>query len=194
MHRVNLRAYKTKLREEAKAYRHNLSSLEKQELDCGVMKNVLKLREYKNCEILYVYVSTEIEVDTKQIISAALKDGKKVAVPRCVPNTRQMVFHYITDISELKVGTFGVLEPPENLPVANDYNNSLMIVPAMIIDKFGYRLGYGKGYYDRYIANYTGVTAGICYTNNIKYKIYHGKYDKKLAYIITEKYIKRSLI
>lgn len=133
-------------------------------------------------------------MDTKQIISAALKDGKKVAVPRCVPNTRQMVFHYITDISELKVGTFGVLEPPENSPVANDYNNSLMIVPAMIIDKFGYRLGYGKGYYDRYIANYTGVTAGICYTKNIKYKIHYGKYDKKLAYIITEKYIKRSLI
>lgn len=47
MHRVNLRAYKTKLREEAKAYRHNLSSLEKHELDCGVLRNVLKLREYK---------------------------------------------------------------------------------------------------------------------------------------------------
>ena len=193
MYRIDLREYKNKLRESAKEYRHSLSSEDKLILDNGILKNVLKLREYKSCDILYIYVSTEIEVDTKNIINSALKEGKKVAVPRCIPNTRKMMFHYIENFSQLEVGSFNVLEPPETLPEAKEYKNSLMIVPAMIIDKFGFRLGYGKGYYDRYIADYSGITAGICYSNNVKYKIKHGKYDKKLDYIITENLIKKSL-
>lgn len=193
MRSIDLREYKNQLREQAKARRRSLDKNEKAVLDNGILSNVLRMREYKKCTTLYIYVSTAIEVDTRSIINAALKDGKRVAVPRCIPETRNMTFHYIKDISDLTPGTFSVLEPSADMPIADDYKNSLMLVPAMTIDRFGYRLGYGKGYYDRYVAGYTGVTAGLCYMQDLKYKLMHGRFDRKLDYIITEKYIKRTL-
>jgi len=193
MHRVDLREYKNNIRADIKAWRRALDPQKKADLDSGVLASVLKMREYKSAETIFVYVSTSIEVDTFGIIEAALKDGKKVAVPRCIPETYQMTFHYIDSFDCLKPGTFSVLEPDENLPIADDFGKSLMIVPAMVIDMYGYRLGYGKGYYDRYISKYNGVTAGICYIDNLRNKLLHGRYDQKLDYIITEKYIKRTM-
>lgn len=193
MRPIDLREYKSKLRESTKARRRNLTPEQKQLLDNGVLANVKRMREYKRCETLYIYVSTPIEVDTRKIIDTAIADGKRVAVPRCIPETRHMTFHYINSIDELSPGTFSVLEPDSSLPIATECKNSLMLVPAMMIDRFGYRLGYGKGYYDRYIAGYNGVTAGLCYMQDLKYKLMHGRFDRKLDYVITEKYIKRCL-
>ena len=193
MRKVDIREYKNRIRTEVKTMRRELNPQKKAMLDEGVLRNVLKMREYRACNKIFVYVSTAIEVDTLEIIKAAWKDNKKVAVPRCIPETREMTFHYIESFDSLKPGTFSVLEPDESLPIADDFSNSLMLVPAMVIDSKGYRLGYGKGYYDRYISNYTGVTAGLCYVENLRNKILHGRYDQKLDYIITEKYIKRAL-
>ncbi len=193
MRPIDLREYKNRLRTEVKAWRRALDAEKKAKLDAGVLSNVLKMREYKHCNTVYIYVSTPIEVDTRNIITAALNGGKRVAVPRCIPDTRQMVFHYITGFEDLEPGTFGVLEPFSSLPTAEDFGNSLMLVPAMMIDRYGYRLGYGKGYYDRYISKYHGVTAGLCYLENLKPKLLHGKYDQKLDYFITEKYIRKTM-
>ncbi len=194
MRPLDIREYKQKMREEVKAQRREMQPQEKQALDAGVLANVRKMREYKSCNTVFIYVSTSIEVDTRNIIEMAWEDGKRVAVPRCIPETRQMTFHYITSFEDLFPGTFSVLEPSEDAPLADNYDKSLMLVPALIIDKYGYRLGYGKGYYDRYISKYNGLTAGLCYISNIKNKIFHGRFDKKLDYIITEKYIKRTLV
>lgn len=194
MRPLDIREYKQNIRNEVKEQRRNIPAEEKYALDAGVLANVSKMREYKRCNTIYIYVSTQIEVDTRNIIEMAWKDGKRVAVPRCIPETRQMTFHYITSFDDLAPGTFSVLEPDKNAPIAEDYDKSIMLVPALIIDKYGYRLGYGKGYYDRYISKYTGLTVGLCYINNIRNKIYHGRFDKKLDYIITEKYIKRTMV
>lgn len=69
------------------------------------------LWQYKRCRMLLTYVSTAIEVDTRRIIERALADGKQVAVPRCVPGTRDMEFYLIRGLDELEPGTFGVLDP-----------------------------------------------------------------------------------
>lgn len=194
MRPLDIREYKQKIRDEVKKQRRELLPEEKQRLDSGVLANVRKMREYKSCSTVFVYVSTPIEVDTKCIIEMAWRDGKRVAVPRCIPETRQMTFHYITSFEDLNPGTFSVLEPNADAPLADKFDKSIMLVPALIIDKYGYRLGYGKGYYDRYISKYSGLTVGLCYLENIRNKIFHGRYDKKLDYIITEKYIKRTML
>ncbi len=92
MRPIDLREYKSKLRESTKARRRNLTPEQKQLLDSGVLANVKRMREYKRCETLYIYVSTPIEVDTRKIIDTAIADGKRVAVPRCIPETRHMTF------------------------------------------------------------------------------------------------------
>ena len=192
MPKIDLREYKNNLRKEVKEMRASLSAEEKLRLDQGVLNNALKMREFNSAETVLIYVSTAIEVDTFEIIKAAWKKGKRVAVPRCIPETRNMTFHIINSFDDLKPGAFSVLEPSEDAPILTDYTKSIMFVPAMIIDRFGYRIGYGKGYYDRYIANYTGVTAGLCYMDNFKYKIFHGKFDRKVSFVVTDKYIKRT--
>ena len=135
-------------------------------------------------------MSTPIEVSTIKIIEEAFKDGKKVAVPRCIKDTRDMEFHYINSINELSAGTFSVLEPPADFPIVEDFTGCLMIVPGMQFDMKGYRIGYGKGYYDRYMSKFTGISVGICYSDELKSFMYHGKYDKPVDIIVTDKRIK----
>ena len=184
----DLRIYKTELRQQIKQARRDMPDEDRRVLDEGVLKNLLHLREYKFCDKVLCYVSTDIEVDTRAFIAHALADGKQVAVPRCLPDNR-MEFHYIRSLDELSPGAFSVLEPSEAAPVARSDERTLLIVPALAIDRRGYRLGYGKGYYDRYISGFAGITAGICYGQNKLDHIYHGRYDRPVSIIVTERFI-----
>lgn len=190
MRPIDIRQYKTELRNSIKEERRNMNPEEKQKLDSGVARNVFRLYQYKAAKTVLVYVSTSIEVDTFEIIKGAWRDGKKVAVPRCIPDTRLMEFHYIESMDDLSPGAFGVLEPDETLPIVEDFTGCLMLLPALSIDYLGYRLGYGKGYYDRYMSRFTGACAGICYSDYIRRHMYHGRFDRPVDVIVTEKWIK----
>ncbi len=193
MRPVDIREYKNELRARYKAARRAMPPEEKARLDGMIADRVARLYQYKSCKTLFIYVSTEIEVDTVGIIQRALREGKRVAVPRCIPGTRQMEFHYIESIDQLRPGSFRVLEPDQSRPIARDYGSSLMIVPALSLDSRGYRLGYGKGYYDRYIAGFTGPTAGICYAADCRRHMYHGRFDRPVDVIVTERSIRRAM-
>jgi len=95
MRPVDIRKYKNKLREDARKYRLSLTVQQKSNMDDMIKNNVARLLQYQNCSTLFIYVSTKIEVETCAIIEMALADGKKVAVPRCINGTRNMVFHFI---------------------------------------------------------------------------------------------------
>ena len=139
---------------------------------------------------MFTYVSTPIEVDTRALINHSLKSGKKVAVPRCVPGTREMEFYYINSLDELEKGTFNVDEPnPDKSKAATEFKKSICIVPALCFDKRGYRLGYGGGYYDRFLSKYNGYSIGICYNNCIVPKLIHGRFDRKPDIVVTDKRI-----
>lgn len=193
MRPIDIRTYKNSLRENHKQSRREIDEDLKKQMDGQIRTHVTRLYQYRSCKIIYVYVSTSIEVDTIGIIEDALQTGKRVAVPRCIAGTREMVFHYITSLDDLHKGAFSVLEPSEHLPVAGDYVSSIMLVPALSLDSKGFRLGYGKGYYDRYMANFTGQSVGICYSMNCVKHMYHGRFDRPVDLIITEKGIKKSI-
>ena len=187
---LDIRKYKQELRLACRSRRENMDNETKALLDKKILNNICKLNEYKPAKTVLIYMSTPIEVDTINIIEQAFKDGKKVAVPRCIKDTREMEFHYISSIDELSSGTFGVLEPPADFPVVTDFNGCLMIVPGMQFDMNGYRIGYGKGYYDRYMSKFNGISVGICYSDELKNFMYHGKYDRAVNIIVTDKRIK----
>lgn len=189
----DIRQLKLQLREQYRAFRTELEPQTKQEYDAEISSTVLRLWQYRQCTQLLVYVSTPIEVDTFAIIEQALADGKRVAVPRCIPETRNMDFYVIQSLDELSPGSFGVLEPqpnPENL--LTDLSHGLCIVPAFSYDFMGYRLGYGKGYYDRFLARFSGSMIGICYSGCVRHKLPHGRFDRPVELIVTEKYIRRT--
>ncbi len=192
MHPIDIRKYKIELRERCRVFRKSLDPTEKAAMDSQIAERVKKLYQYRSAKVIMVYVSTAIEVDTIQIIQNALQDGKKVAVPRCIPQTRQMEFHFITSLDQLTPGSFSVLEPPAHYPVVVDFSAALMLVPGFLFDCFGYRLGYGKGYYDRYMSRFNGASVGLCYAAELRPHMYHGRYDRAVDTIVSEKWIRRS--
>ena len=187
---IDIRPIKKKLRAEARAMRRSMSPETKQTFDRKIKNKLINLWAVREADAILCYVSTEIEVDTREFITALLQMGKPVAVPRCEGENSNMNFYYINSLDELLPGSFGVDEPePTTQRLVTETANTLCIVPAFMFDKSGYRLGYGKGYYDRYLSRYKGSTIGICYNENIKEELFHGKYDRAVDMIVTEKNI-----
>lgn len=190
----DIRPYKMELRNHYRGWRQALTEIKKAELDLKIRRRLLSLREFDREDLLLTYVSTPIEVDTIGIIKEALGRGKKVAVPRCIPGTREMEFYLITDLSDLAPGMFHVLEPiPERCQRLEDYSEGLCIAPGLSFDYSGYRLGYGKGYYDRFLSKFGGYTVGICYYECMRWRLPHGRFDCAVDALITEKFIRAAV-
>lgn len=155
----------------------------------NIAETVIKSSQYKNADKIYAYWSVGSEVETNSIISKALADGKKVALPKCSDKEGNMQFYYITSISDLIDGMYDIKEPPTDNLADNFTTDSLCLVPALSFDKDGYRLGYGKGYYDRFLSAFTGVTMGLCYEECLRETLPKDCYDKKVNYIVTNEKI-----
>lgn len=193
MHVRNIKEVKINLRMRYREVRQTIDAKKKLEMDAAMQSRLLALREYARHDTIFTYVSKPIEVDTIALISAALVNHKRVAVPRCVPDTYDMEFYYISSIDDLENGMFGVLEPNiEKCRKVTDYSNGLCVVPGLAFDAQGYRLGYGKGYYDRFLSEFKGMKVGICYTACVQWNLPHGYYDKPVDLLITEKYIRKT--
>lgn len=175
------------LRTQYKALRAALSKEEKARLDKTVADRFLALPQYGVCETLLCYVSAEIEVDTRLILTAALESGKTVAVPRCVPDTREMEFYCISDLRALHIGAYGILEPnPAQCRKLTSFSDSICVVPALAYDEAGYRLGFGKGYYDRFLSRFSGQSVGLVYESCFCKHLPHGAFDRRVETIVTE--------
>lgn len=188
----DIRPIKQELRSRYKEQRRQMDPDTKRVKDAAVARHVRKLWQYAKNQTILCYVSTAIEVDTREIIRQALADGKRVAVPRCVPGTRTMEFYFITSLDELAPGAFGVDEPmPDPAKLVTDKSVGLCLVPALCYDREGFRLGYGKGYYDRYLAGFGGSLVGLCYSDCIEKHLPHGRFDRPVETLVTEQYIRR---
>ena len=192
---TDIRPLKTAMREHYKQLRRDMSPEKKGEMDRAIARRVANLWQYRHNRILLTYVSTAIEVDTMAIIEQAWADGKRVAVPRCVPGTRDMQFFFITSPDDLEPGMFGVLEPiPDKCEEMSDFSRGLCLIPALCYDFKGYRLGYGKGYYDRFLARFGGDMIGIEYSSCVKPQLPHGRYDRPVSLLVTDQYIRRTTV
>lgn len=190
---TDIRAEKNQLRSLYKNKRLSMLSQKKYEADQTILQRILASSYYKKARQLFLYVSTPIEVDTHKLIQTALKSQKTVAVPRCIDGTRDMAFYQIYSMNDLSPGTFSVLEPLTDKCRKISISNpevSLCIVPGLAFDLFGYRLGYGKGYYDRWLNQFSAQIPklGICYCNCTANRLPHGRYDVPVDVLITEKY------
>lgn len=188
MLKKDIRVQKNALREKMKAFRRSMPPAVKEKKDAAIRRKLQLLKEYQACKTLLTFVSSPIEVDTRIIIAEALQQGKRVAVPYCIEGTRQMDFYYIRSMQDLAPRTFGVLEPiADRCEKMREAVKSVCIVPGLAFDWHGFRLGYGKGYYDRFLSGYTGFTVGISYESCMRQRLPHGYYDLPVDLLITEK-------
>ena len=185
----NVRQQKIELRAKYKKIRTECPPDIKVKLDKKITDKFLALEEYTSCKVLFAFVSSDIEVDTMEIIKRALADGKQVAVPKCTDKMGHMEFYFIKSLEDLKVGYFSILEPVTDICVKAEEYDGLCIVPGLCFDYQGFRIGFGKGYYDRFLQNFNGTTVGICYSKCVEKELPRGTYDKSVDVVVTDKYI-----
>ena len=158
---------KRQLRLEYRAKRAQIPEEEKRASDFKITREFLNTDVYLKAQEILCYVSTKDEIDTSGIISDALKNGKKVFVPKCTEQKGVMLFYRISSFDDLKVGSYGIFEPVNVCP-DNEWRQttkmSVCVVPTLCCDSAGNRLGYGGGYYDRFLRDYDGKTVCLCYS------------------------------
>lgn len=166
--------------------RNEISETERAELNKRLFEKTAELRIFKEAETLLCYYPVRGEPDILPLAQYTLELGKKVAFPISHVSDKRLSFHVISNLSELTRGTYNIPEPSEAAAEITDFSGSLCIVPALAFDKEGHRLGYGAGYYDRFLSSFNGVSIGLAYSQFYVDKIPFDKHDASVNIIITE--------
>lgn len=168
------------LRKKYKEKRDNIKN--KVTKDNLIYQKVINNKDILSSKTLLIYISINSEVDTTKIINYFL-NTKNIAVPKIIDN--DMFFCYVTNLNELTPGKYNIPEPT-NENIVTDFDNAICIVPGICYDKENYRVGYGKGYYDRFLSKNKIKTIGLCYKECMIEKINNDKYDYKIDEVITD--------
>lgn len=144
---------KSEIRKEILRVRGEVSPLALKEYNDTIFNKVISTDEYKESKLIFIYVSYKSEVDTYRIIRHALGEGKRVCVPKVISKAEGMVAVEIKSIDDLRKGFQGILEPEisEKNIVINENDIDLAVIPGVAFDLNGGRIGYGGGFYDRFL-------------------------------------------
>lgn len=152
---------KTELRKTVRARKRAMTEEQIQEKSEALTRLFLQSEEYRNARSIYGYLPYNQEVRTVPLLEQALRDGKRVAVPKCYGD--EMRFIWMEDLSLVEKGYAGIPEPIADGPVADD-ETALVLMPGMAFDKEGHRIGYGGGFYDKFLAREgSHPTLALCY-------------------------------
>ncbi|MFF5995385.1 5-formyltetrahydrofolate cyclo-ligase [Lysinibacillus sp. KU-BSD001] len=128
------------------------------------------------------------EVETREIIQALWQLGKTVAVPKCQSQTHEMEFYRIDNFNQLEIVYFGIEEP---ILTQTNYISKreidVIIVPGIVFNKAGYRVGFGGGYYDRYLVDYLGEKISLAFDEQVTEQVPTESHDMPVNIILTDK-------
>ena len=185
-----IKKQKDDIREEYKLLRSQMCPEEKFKGDCAICKAAENLVSFRYAEFVLLYAATPDEIDVYEIARLAFEKGKKVLFPKCDKKTHTMQYHIVNSLDELQPDAYGLCEPPEENPIYDaetETGGAVCFVPGLVYDKAGYRLGYGKGFYDRYLSNFSGCTIGVVYSDFILPEVQRGRFDMSVDILLTEK-------
>lgn len=157
---------KSELRKQVLHEMKALTREQKQFIDQALTERLLHHPFYQEAKVIATYLSFPHEFQTQELIEQALKDGKKVLIPKTYPKGRMDFVVY--DPQQLVKTSFGLLEPQGNLEVMDASQIDLIHVPGLAFTTEGYRIGYGGGYYDRYLEHFSGNTLSTIYPCQIQ--------------------------
>lgn len=181
---------KANLRKEMLQQRKNMETRNVSSFSNKIISAIMELPEFINSKNIMLYLSFNKEVNTYPLARWCLDNGKTVIAPYCIQSQREIVPYKITNlVNDLTKSTFGVMEPKYNLlEKANIEDIDLIIVPGVVFDENCNRIGFGAGYYDRFLPKRSKNTpaVGIAYDYQIIDKVPTGEYDVPLDFIITE--------
>ena len=160
---------------------------DKKRANYSIADAVLKRSEILHAQTICIYLPLPEEVDTKPIIEEFFRLKKTVVVPKVSGDRLEL--HAISSFNNLQKGTFGVLEPSDSCPLIGIPEVDVFIVPGIAFDTQGFRIGWGKGYYDTVLAGITVPRIGLAYDVQLIAHVPHTSYDVPMTVVITDKHI-----
>ncbi|MBQ1682370.1 MAG: 5-formyltetrahydrofolate cyclo-ligase [Agathobacter sp.] len=167
--------------------RKSMSETECQNKSESICTYIQSMPEYHNANCILLYHAINHEVDLKSLFHQALKDQKQIYYPKTTAT--DLLFYRITDINEMRPGYFGIMEPDETTELLHQSNcngKMLIIVPGVAFSEKGHRIGYGKGYYDRFLKDFDGISVGVGYHFQLESDFETSELDIPLHFFVSE--------
>lgn len=173
---------KQSLRLEIRRRKRAMTAEEIQSASRALAEKFLETDAYRRAAVIYGYLPYNQEVRTVPILEQALRDGKRVAVPKVYGE--EMRFIYIDDLTQVEKGYSGIPEPVADGPVAND-PRALVLMPGLAFDPKGHRMGYGGGFYDKFLAaEPEHPTVALCYGFQMVPQVPAEEYDMPVDLVL----------
>ncbi len=189
----SIKKEKDELRETYLARRGDMDASVKAQRDESICRYAAGLVSFKYAQFVLLYAETGNEIAITPLARLAWESGKTVAFPRCDKATHTMKYHIVSSLEELSVDSYGIREPSPDAPLydpARETGSAVCFVPGLLYDKQGFRLGYGKGFYDRYLSEFSGSKIGVIYSDYIVPTVPRGRYDVSCDILLTENGVK----
>jgi len=179
---------KDRLRKSIEKKRNTLSTSEVLEKSSRIKKRIFEMDLFRDAQTILFYVSYGNEVYTHDMIKESISLGKTVVVPKSVTKNNALILSRLTDWNNLEVGAYNILEPKqESIEQVDVESVDLIIVPGVVFDESGNRIGHGKGYYDRLLNDSQNIpNIGLAFELQMIDNIESEKHDEKIDVIITE--------
>lgn len=185
---------KDELRAKYLAARSEMDETVRHARDGEVCRHAVGLMSFRYAEYVLLYAAKDCEICVDAVAHEAWRLGKKVAFPRCDKATHTMKYHIVDSLDELAVDSYGIKEPSEDAILYDperDLGSAVCFVPGLLYDRSGFRLGYGKGFYDRYLSAFGGSKIGVVYSDYIMDTVPRGRFDVTVDILLTEKGVKQ---
>ena len=188
---MNLDQTKSDVRKELKLRRKTIAA-DRYSAVAGeqVARKIAELDEFAAADAILAFFPVGSEIDIISLFDIAKSLGKKIAFPCSLPGGI-LIFKEVNELSELKSGVYNIPEPDESSLIFKDFERSICITPALAFDTEGFRIGYGGGYYDRFLASYSGTSVGVAYDEMIYDDIPRDEFDLPVDIIVTERRVIR---
>lgn len=177
---------KDELREKYGKVRRALDPEKKAKMDAAICAAAAELVSFRHADTVLLYAPLDDEIDIRALAETAWGRGKEVALPLCDPETKSMTYRVVRSFDELVRGSYGIMEPSERAPLFDASKPAVCFIPALLYDRFGYRVGYGKGYYDRFLRSFGGSKIGLIYKDFILQTVPRGRFDVAVDLLVSE--------
>ncbi|MCL4216657.1 MAG: 5-formyltetrahydrofolate cyclo-ligase [Candidatus Hydrogenedentes bacterium] len=179
------RIEKENIRSAFKARRNAMAQQEVIECSAMTHQRLINCAAFRDCPVVASYIGVmNKEVLTLPLIARLLQEQKQVLVPRTEPG-QKLSWAAVADLDELVPGAFGIPEPPRYAPTATLQESTVILVPGLAFDRRGYRIGFGGGYFDRFLADFSGLAIGLAYPWQLVERLPSEAHDMPVRMIVT---------
>ncbi len=178
---------KQEFRAALKEKRNALPKEQKKEADRAITERIAASAIFSDASAVLLYAPIGSEPNLLPLVRRCRELGKTVAFPRCNTEDKTLQFYILTPDARLEKGAYGIPEPPADAPLLAPDERTLCIVPALSFDPQGNRIGYGAGYYDRFLSTFSGVTAGAAYETMLSTSLPVEEHDRPVSFVFTER-------